>query len=1048
MSSDSSMRVYLGTNDGSQVVYFQHTLPGENARQRRARWANEMSTYEGLGLEWARITRRVPDPKTGGMKTKTCVTKRSIGEMKALLLAEAIPSYGKGPDGRKVHNGGYSPLMSGTLGVEGHDSLDGTHVWHVQLPKGKRFEEFGWWVDHVRDLYLGQKSLTMAAIGDGQLTMRFDRGNVGWLKCFDQWGLVVDCTPKVVKRLKVATRSMPFRGVFEKGNVTIAIIDHAPEDKCLYDGLVLIDAELWQRIIHADPQGVDYGPMGDALEAHEEEVKATLDKTEEGSLLSVLDVEADKTRKLQAFIDTSRTRLLDDRKHRAQKTKLGNFRCQMPAGTCPLYPNGGQVKGNYLVVNNLTYKGKKVDILTSRENVKKEVSGGTHWLLGIEPQYAKAEARTSTQLIINLRSLFPDEQVEEMMKQEMLTILESIIGGRLEERLRMEAEANEAAFGEADEEITSALFRFRQYAEDLLGTGHDFRHAPSLAVDTYEALLKRMCLREKAKLNVPVPYAMKMQIVAKSIIKLAGYDSPVQRGEIDICLQRGYAVITDEDWRECGTNDSGGGDFDDSFALFLVNDLSQGGARRVVAVRHPSGRGEYMVFKPLRGGEEFKAETKLHLAAKKDAAGNADWTRPTFTKHPLEVRCVDLGKLPRRVSARLRSGDLKIKPVAGMEKGKVYPEGYQVADVISDLHHAVSGASPGYPINALMLLSLVGVEPETMPCTMESIVDTFVQGGSKEAMDAITEAADGWVATALTHCHAQKKTIDRDFWEGKNFQTKQLCLSPEVEEWIENKGHLDADGPVTSLMRSLLGNQKDYDGFDDRFNEGGSIYHRGLRVLVKWLTAWQEEMPCLRRFKKTEEGKVKLANYFKDWKATGLAAWGNIGKKTAQSWKCYEEGVHQYIERCTVHGLLQLGSKIRELEYLPARQGGGLDPRKGLMMDHMMWNRGVADLVIEHLKKEGNRPLTIDQFTYRLCNYSVENCAQWLGDLRLSNETALDKLLDVLEDFIGGGDKLLQMLDKAAAAGWIDPAKAPMRKAILLTLRDKAKQVTDLFCQK
>lgn len=1045
----NTMRVYLGKGEGRAEAYFQLFQAGESAKQRKARWANEMTTYEGLGLDWARITDRVPDRENGGMKTVTCVAKRSLADMKAMLLAEAQPSYGKGPDGNKCHNGGYSPLMSGTLGVEGHEDLEGTNVWHVKLPKGKRFEKLGWWVDHVRELYLGQKSLTMAAIGDGQLTMRFDRGNAGWLKCFDQWGLVIQPTPKVVKRLKVATRSMPFRGVFAGKEVTIAFVEHTDEDKCLFDGLVLIDAKLWHSIIDADPQGVDYGPLGDGIKKLEEEdaegLAEKLRKVEEGNLLNVVEAESAKTRKLLAFIDTSRTRLLDDRKHRARKTKLGNFRCQMPAGVCDQYPNGGQVKGNYLVVPNLTYKGERVHILTSRENVKKEVSGGAHWLLGIEPQYAKAEARTSTQLIINLEELFPAEQVEEWMKQDMLCILESIIGGRLEERLRMEAEANEAAFGEADEEITSVLYRFRQYAEDLLGTGHDFRHAPSLAVDTYEALLKRMCLREKAKLNVPVPHGMKMQVLPVSIVKLAGYESPVKSGEIDLCLQRGYAVVTDEDWRE-GIRNWGGADEDDSMVHFLVHDLSQGGALRVVTIRHPNGRGEYMIFKPLEGGMEFKAETRLHLAAKKTAAGTPDWTRPTFTRHPLEVRCVDLGKLPRQVSKRMRSGDLRIEPVPGMEKGKSYPQGYQIADVVSDLHHAVSGASPGYPINALMLLSLVGVEPETMPCTMESIVDTFVQGGSKEAMDAITAAADGWVATALTHCYANKKKIDRDFWRGKNFQTKQLCLSPEVEEWIAAGQHLDENGPITSLMRTLLGNQGDYDGFNDSPVTGGSIYHRGMRVLVEWLKAWQEEMPCLRRFKMTEEGKTKLARSYKDWQDTAGAAWGGIGRKTDKAWRQYEEGVRQYIERCTVHGLIERGSYLRTRETLP--NSNVPDPRFGLMMDHMMWNRGVAELVIEHLKRPENRPLTVDQFTYRLCNYSVENCAQWLDDLKLSNEAGLDKLLDVLEDFIGGGDKLLKLLDKAAVGGWIDPEKAPMRKAILLTLRDKAKQVTDLFCQK
>lgn len=909
-------------SDEYTVATFPVFIAGESVADRETRWTRELETAEEKGAGYAKVV----DGDLG------LLVERTMEQMRNVLLPEFKASYGKRPDGTRVHNGGCSPLLSATR-VEGRGeiNLQEVSIWHLQLPRGRRGDQdWSWWLRHVEEKLFAGRGVTFAAVDGGRLTVRVEAPGKEWMSCFRDWDLSLKFASKFLKRAKVATRSMPFRTAMAANAIRVALVRHPREHAKRYDGLVLIDAALWRKIIEALSQGLDMGPDGE-----------NLDKLSGAG---------------KELVQKRRSRLREEQVERAMKTLLGNLRIIMPVGVLEEHPLGGLIKGNYLVVEGLKdQNGEPCDILTSPENIKTELGGGDVWNLGIEPQHVKTRARTSTQQILNMPALFPEGDVLRWAIQEVYRVLESIIGGRLEECHRMAAEAADAEVADLDEETTSVLYRFREWIEEVLGTGHDARHAPNLALDAYRALVKRMVSADACRINVPVPYSMSIQILSQSMVELAGYRSPVTDGHIDIRPDLGYAVVTDRDWEEDVLPNCGQGDQDDHWALYLRRTVGDDGYV-VVAVRHPNDIGEYSWFTPLNP-EVFRPEYDLVRTEGAFSVGDK----------PKPVPTLDMTKMPKQPTRR----GVKVVHPEGFGKGKEYPKGYRKEDVFNDLLHALGGHSPGFPINARMLLASVGVELQEMPCTLEEIVDTFVQGGSQEAMNAISAEAEKWVVQALEAAKASGRKIDTAFWFLKSFKAPEGCGI--------DVGALLRPGIVTRLMAGIVGLTKTTVRNPAKQRlleanlpanlwgdaEGKSLLALGEKVLVKHLLKWQEAPPGLLAYRKTPEGQRKGAGAQKEFMRMVHPAWVAFASRPSRTRRlAYVEAARGFVER---RGPAEL---VERMAYTGSAQR--------LQDDKMVWNQGVAELVIPWLRD--NRPCLADRALYRVVVYRTELAAEYLHE--------------------------------------------------------------------
>jgi hypothetical protein len=612
------------------------------------------------------------------------------------------------------------------------DMLSGVRIGRVKFPK-LRFGE-----DDPRILieslkeYVRCPSVALAyAEPDGLVLVQAEGG---WLGPWKDLGLRVEHGPKSAKRLKTLTRTFCFERGFAVGEIVMKVLsegEHPTRLKCL-------DAKAKRMLL-------------------------------DGAFLisrSLADMVIDS-------VGPEHTAKWQEQRARGRATRLHNARVLVPRGTSGCEA-GGLLKGNAVVVDD-DEMPVGASIVTHPCNLEHELHGWKEWRIGLEPQPPLDEVRTNVQAMLSLPQLFPADDVMAWVDQEVYRVYASITEGKLLdtfERLSDRRLHGDIVAGELD----SHLLWSRWAALEFFATAYDFRHSPCMVEKLFLAHTKSMLYLPRGKVCVPVPCAVEEQVVSESLARLCGVEIDVEPGTIRRIRKYGFAVVNDADWLEMNPS-HGGCDMDDHFMLFF---RTVGGHRKVIVMRNPSDIGEYSIFDYVDGDPYPTFTWRTH-----QGNGNFDTKQIAFPE-------ADLTGAPKRASEALRDGSLQ---VLGLPPGKAVFEGeYTRETVASDLSRVLRGVNPGVYVNAKLLLNAVlGRQRETLLATLEDVIDTCVQGGSVEAMNAVRKEAKA-LLNAVVESGAP---IDEVLWKTRGdvrMETQPALVKGPLTQVIEHTQKKVAQG--------------------------------------------------------------------------------------------------------------------------------------------------------------------------------------------------------------------------------------------------------------
>lgn len=1010
--------------------------------------------------------------------------------VKIWLLPEVKPSYGYGPEGQWVFNGGYELLFQPEAKEER------SSVWNFEVPTarvkvpteqdglfdaafgGMPGEEVGpkeeplfndetfnvfkaWWPQHVARLYAWSAE-SMTVVGQ-KVSIRV--GPESWLGFLAE----VKQSNKLPKRLKSLCKAFRFVASFQDGEVKVQALEDgwdAIREKCgnkklpnelrkkLVDGLTLIDKGFYHRCLEATQ-----------LYLGSEWLHATelYRDAKDG-------IPEDVRHELMLVAQRNR----EEKINRAKHMPLGNLRIVM---------QGRMIKSNYLAVQGLA-KRFGVDVLTSKENIKKEIGGaadGRTWV-GIDPQKVHKEGtRTSIQLLTNNPGIFPEKDLIEWMEQALMKACRRLA---TEVEATVQEDLDKRDTEDISEVTSSILFRFREMAESVIQSGLTLNFSPHLMLNTLDAMVKRIMDEEGMRISIPIPCSMGMQVLSATMARLAGVDVPdlapeeVQQENGTIKVRRKiwvhpdkvYAVVDDDEYSDPAdhekpgrfTDSTGGSDLDDHYILVLRRDKATG-ELVVLVLRHPNGYGEWLEYVPVDGSTAAAFPSYRKVLMKISPNGE----RHIFSDKLKDVPEVDLTLQPKNIHDAVMDGStLPIHPRLKriFDSKKTYPDGYTLETVIKDIEEAMEGHSPGLFINTVTACVMAGMYPDHR-IPVEDAIDLMQQGGSHWAKKEL-----GIYVARLQH----------------------LLLKHTMEEGAGKVDRLWAT-KVKFFLRGETKPEKDF-SFNKKFLEDGKITRlfehfnrkvKGLKeAMVKWLLHWQQHIPAWAQAA-SNWGEIrqlgKTFNYhswtdfqcktYKDFAEEVQPEFKKLAKmvgddsssKDAQR-EVYATAAKKFVAK---HSILALFARTRISK--------GADV---LIDDTLLWNGTLSDLVVDfHLGKidpwgrkirtnqnlaRCRRPAPLDTLTFRLANSDAEEICRWLKS-QVNRGEDISQLLAWLKDHGDGGNSMIKAMDslavylpempdvtaavaKAAAAMGISVAlttqeKVAFRKAMVEDRREVAKEV-------
>jgi hypothetical protein len=419
----------------------------------------------------------------------------------------------------------------------------------------------------------------------------------------------------------------------------------------------------------------------------------------------------------------------------------------------------GMIKGNFIVSDNLP---EGVDVISSRENLKTEITYDGGYRLLAEPQGPKSRVITDDQTVINFPKLFRKSDMEMWLKEEYEKMFQQAIDGKLLTNWKSVFMRNFSRENQDIEDV-EAHSRISYVGYRWVSMGLSITDSPwlfeTLAVSHAKPLQKR----------IPIPCSVYEQVIPESLARMAGYDIEVEEGTIRRLNDIGVHIVNDFDWLEMYES-HGGHDEDDFFKLFYrtMESGPHDGEKVVILVRSPNGYGEYSVFNYVED----------------------EWY-PTWEKangEEVSFPVVNGRNWPVRLSTAIRNGNVSYSGLPSENSpAKPRPSAsvYSVEDVMSNVDTAMNGGNVGRYVNATMLHSMVVGQHRTVQlCSMESAIDGCTQTSDPNDRIAIDTEASVMTEEVL----ATGKPIDRDFWHSR-FRSL-AAKHPEVETY---------EGKITQL---------------------------------------------------------------------------------------------------------------------------------------------------------------------------------------------------------------------------------------------------------
>lgn len=434
------------------------------------------------------------------------------------------------------------------------------------------------------------------------------------------------------------------------------------------------------------------------------------------------------------------------------RKQLTQFILKSKVFNARIFTSEGIIKGNMFVRDDMP---EGIDVITSRENLKKEVTYDGGFRLLAEPQGPKSRVITDDQTVINLPKLFRKSDMEMWLKEEYDKMFEKATQGHLITDWKSVFMRNFSRENQDIEDV-EAQSRISYVGYRWVSMGLSITNSPwlfeTLAISHAKPLQKR----------IPIPCSVYEQVIPESLARMAGYDLIVEEGTIMRINDIGVHVVNDFDWLEMYES-HGGHDEDDFFKLFYrtMEGGPMDGKKVVIVARSPNGFGEYSIFKYVEG-QWFPT-----------------WEKASAPGEKFSFPTVNGRNWPERLSNAIRSNKVRYKGLPGSkreDKTRPVTDQYSVEDVMHDVQIAMKGGNVGRYVNASMLHSMViGKHRPVQLCSLEKAIDGCTQTSDPEDRVAIDTEADVMIDEVL----ASGKPIDRDFWFGR-FRAL-AAKHPEVE---------------------------------------------------------------------------------------------------------------------------------------------------------------------------------------------------------------------------------------------------------------------------
>lgn len=420
----------------------------------------------------------------------------------------------------------------------------------------------------------------------------------------------------------------------------------------------------------------------------------------------------------------------------------------------------GMIKGNFIVSDNLP---EGVDILSTRDNVKKELAYSSGFRLIAEPQGPKSRVVTDDQTVINFPKLFRKADMEMWLKEDYEKMFQDAVNGRLLTNWKsyfvrqFSRDNKEVEDVEAQARIGYVGYRWASMGLSITDSPWLFK---TLAISHAKPLENR----------IPIPCSVYEQVIPESLARMGGWDIEVDEGTIRRINDIGVHVVNDFDWLEMYES-HGGHDQDDFFKLFYrtLTGGNQDGEKVVIIARSPNGYGEYTILSYVED----------------------EWY-PTWSKANGEVISfpeVNGRNWPVRLSHAIRNNQVKYLGLPSDHNPlpvRKTEENYSVADVMADIDTAMMGGNVGRFVNGSMLhSSTLGKHRPVQVCSLESAIDGCTQTSDPRDRQAIDAEAEAIIQEVLN----SGRPIDHDLWFGrfKNLSRKH----PEVETYEGTLTHLN-----------------------------------------------------------------------------------------------------------------------------------------------------------------------------------------------------------------------------------------------------------------
>lgn len=444
------------------------------------------------------------------------------------------------------------------------------------------------------------------------------------------------------------------------------------------------------------------------------------------------------------------------------RQKLQRFLADSKVFNARVFIKEGMLKGNMIVSDNLPLD---VDIITSRANLKKEVSysGGVRILA--EPQGPKTRVITDDQTVINLPKLFRKSDMEMWLEEEYEKMFQDAVNGKLLANWKSIFVRQFSRKNKKDQDITEDL----ESQARINYVGHRWA-SMGLSITDSPWLFKTLAISHAKPLenHIPIPCSVYEQIIPESLARMAGFEIQVEEGDIKRLNEIGVHVVNDFDWLEMYES-HGGHDQDDFFKLFYrtLTGGQRDGNKVVIVARSPNGYGEYSIFNYVE-----------------------DQWAPTWTKangEQVTFPEVNSRNWPERLSHAIRSGSVRYvglpsehSPLPPRQVG----EEYSIEDVMADVDTAMNGGNVGRFVNGSMLhSSVIAKHRKIQVCSMESAIDGCTQ--TSDVRDRIV--IDAEAETIIQEVLDSGKPIDHDLWHGR---FKRLAREhPEIETFTGTLTH-------------------------------------------------------------------------------------------------------------------------------------------------------------------------------------------------------------------------------------------------------------------